>query len=83
VALNGASVRHADSNASGARAWWPEVVLGQAGEAAEAAAGQAALPLAAEGVLRYVWHSRYGDMLIEVIDGQVFVNGSRVQPRVG
>ena len=36
------------------------------------------LPLSAEGVLRYVWHSRYGDILIEVRDRKTFVNGRRV-----
>lgn len=39
---------------------------------------QADLPLAAEGVLRYVWESRFGSMLIEVKDGRVFVNGQAV-----
>ena len=38
------------------------------------------LPLAADGVLRYVWHGRFGAMLVEVRDGQVFVNGQRVEP---
>lgn len=42
--------------------------------------GQAALPLAAAGVQRWVWESRYGAMLIEVIQGQIFVNGQRVVP---
>lgn len=41
---------------------------------------QAALPLAAEGVVRYVWRSRYGDMLIEARGGEVYVNGQRVEP---
>jgi hypothetical protein len=41
---------------------------------------QADLPLAAEGVLRYVWESRFGSMLIEVKDGQSFVNGQAVVP---
>lgn len=41
---------------------------------------QADLPLAAEGVLRYVWESRYGPMLIEVRDGRSFVNGQAVEP---
>jgi hypothetical protein len=36
------------------------------------------LPLAAEGVLRYVWESRFGKMLIEVKGDAVFVNGARV-----
>ena len=40
---------------------------------------QADLPLATEGVLRYVWESRYGEMLIEVVDGIVYVNGDRIE----
>jgi hypothetical protein len=39
---------------------------------------QPALPLAAEGVQRYVWQSAFGPMLIEVRDGVAFVNGQRV-----
>jgi len=42
--------------------------------------GQAPLPLAADGVQRYVWESRFGPILIEVQGGQAFVNGSRVEP---
>lgn len=41
-------------------------------------ADQASLPLAAEGVQRYVWQSAFGPMLIEVRDGAAFVNGKRV-----
>jgi hypothetical protein len=41
---------------------------------------QPELALAAEGVQRYVWESRFGDMLIEVHDDRVFVNGSLVVP---
>jgi hypothetical protein len=41
---------------------------------------QADLPLAADGVLRYVWESRFGSMLIEVREGQVYVNGKVVVP---
>lgn len=40
------------------------------------------LPLVSEGVLRYVWNSRFGAMLIEVQDGVAFVNGQRVEPHV-
>lgn len=40
---------------------------------------QADLPLAAEGVLRYLWESKFGPMLIEVKDGQAFVNGQVVE----
>ena len=36
------------------------------------------LPLEREGVQSYVWHSRFGPMLIEVRDGATFVNGARV-----
>ena len=39
---------------------------------------QADLELATEGVLRYVWTSQWGDMLIEVRDGAVYVNGQQV-----
>jgi hypothetical protein len=40
------------------------------------------LPLACEGVLRYVWQGRFGAMLIEVTDGVAFVNGQRVEPHL-
>ncbi|HEY9065095.1 MAG TPA: hypothetical protein VIO33_08940 [Burkholderiaceae bacterium] len=43
------------------------------------ASPQAALPLATEGVQRYVWEGRFGAMLIEVLDGIVYVNGERVE----
>lgn len=45
--------------------------------------GQAALPLAAPGVQRWVWESRYGPILIEVIRGEVYVNGQWVKPHQG
>lgn len=54
----------------------PEVVVVPAGQV------QPSLPLASEGVQRYVWHSRFGAMLIEVAGGEVFVNGQRVEPHV-
>lgn len=38
------------------------------------------LPLATEGVQRYVWESRFGVMLIEVREGSAYVNGQRVDP---
>ncbi len=41
---------------------------------------QADLPLASEGVLRYVWEGKFGSMLIEVKDGHVYVNGQAVEP---
>jgi hypothetical protein len=40
------------------------------------------LPLACEGVLRYVRQGRFGAMLIEVKDGVALVNGQRVEPHV-
>jgi hypothetical protein len=40
---------------------------------------QQELPLASEGVLRYVWESRFGPMLIEVRGEEVFVNSQRVE----
>jgi hypothetical protein len=52
----------------------PEVHVGQSNTA------EPELPLAADGVLRYVWHSRFGDMLVELRDGQAFVNGQAVEP---
>lgn len=44
---------------------------------------QTDLELATEGVLRYVWSSEWGDMLIEVIAGTVYVNGERVDAAAG
>jgi len=38
------------------------------------------LPLGSDGVQRWVWHGRYGAMLIEVIGDDVFVNTHRVEP---
>ena len=40
---------------------------------------QVELPLAAEGVLRYVWDGRFGSMLIEVKEGRAYVNGQAVE----
>jgi hypothetical protein len=54
----------------------PEVLLGLDSSVAPP------LPLAAEGVQRYVWKGRFGAMLIEVKEGVVFVNGQRVEPHV-
>jgi hypothetical protein len=45
-----------------------------------AADAQAPLPLAADGVARWVWESRFGAMLIEVVGEQVRVNGEPVEP---
>lgn len=53
----------------------PEIRLGSS-------AAEPALPLCTQGVQRWVWGSRFGEMLIEVKDGAVFVNGSRVSPAV-
>jgi hypothetical protein len=39
---------------------------------------QTGLDLATEGVLRYVWSSEWGEMLIEARGGVVYVNGQRV-----
>jgi hypothetical protein len=39
---------------------------------------QVDMPFETDGVLRYVWSSRWGDMLIEVMDGEIHVNGQRV-----
>ncbi len=43
-------------------------------------AHQPAFALASVGEQRYVWHSAFGPMLIEVRDGAAFVNGERVLP---
>jgi hypothetical protein len=50
----------------------PEIHVGAAPTA------EPELPLAADGVLRYVWHGKFGDMLVEVRDGESFVNGQAV-----
>lgn len=52
----------------------PEVLLGAQ------PTDQPALPIAADGVQRYVWQSAFGPMLIEVREGAVFVNNKRVTP---
>lgn len=39
---------------------------------------QSALPLSTAGVQRYVWEGRFGAMLIEVVDGVIYVNGDRI-----
>lgn len=52
---------------------YPEVLLRPAGP-------QTDLPLASAGVLRYLWQARYGDILIEVVHGEVRVNGCAVEP---
>lgn len=54
----------------------PEVLL-------RPVAAQADLQLATDGVLRYVWESKFGPMLIEVVDGRVFVNSGLVEPLSG
>jgi len=54
----------------------PEMLLRRDGD------HQAAFPLASEGVLRYVWESRYGSILIVVSGSDVFVNGQRVEPHI-
>lgn len=52
----------------------PDVVIGDADDA------QPSLPLASDGVRRWVWEGRFGAILIEVIENKVFVNGQRVEP---
>lgn len=51
----------------------PEVLLG-------VDATEPELPLATEGVQRYVWQSRFGAILIEVREGVAYVNGRPVEP---
>ena len=52
----------------------PEVICGGDAEP------QAALPLASEGVQRFVWQMAHGEILIEIRDGCAYVNGDRVEP---
>jgi hypothetical protein len=52
----------------------PDVVL-TPGEQVEPS-----LPLSSDGVQRWVWQGRFGEMLIEVIGDDVFVNRQRVEP---
>lgn len=52
----------------------PEVVVGELTD------DQRPLPLATEGIRRWVWQSRFGPILIEVIDDAPYVNGQRVEP---
>ena len=52
---------------------FPEVLLRRPGTPQE-------LPLASEGVQRYLWESRFGPILIEVTADGMFVNGGRVEP---
>lgn len=40
------------------------------------------LPLGIDRVQRWVWHSRFGEVLIEVVGEQMFVNGQPVAPHV-
>ena len=40
------------------------------------------LPLGSDGVQRWVWRSRFGEVLIEVVGEQVLVNGQPVAPYV-
>jgi hypothetical protein len=61
---------------------------GQASEPAarpsevRAVAPGAADPAAASGALRWLWQSRFGPMVIEVLGDDVFVNGDRVLPHI-
>jgi hypothetical protein len=41
---------------------------------------QSPLPLSTAGVQRYVWESRFGAVLIEVIGDRSYVNGQLVEP---
>lgn len=44
------------------------------------AAPEPELRLSTAGVLRYVWESSFGPVLIEVIGDEVFVNREKVDP---
>lgn len=52
----------------------PEILMGSQ------PVDQRSLDLATEGVMRYVWESAFGAMLIEVRKGAVYVNGGLVTP---
>lgn len=52
----------------------PEILVAPADE------DQIPLTLASEGILRYVWQSRFGPILVEVVGQQAFVNGDPVEP---
>ena len=39
---------------------------------------QVPLELASDGVLRYIWQGKFGQMLIEVREGVAYVDGKRV-----
>lgn len=52
----------------------PEILVGEHDRE------QLPLSLAADGVVRYVWESAFGPILIEVRDGVAFVNGKAVTP---
>jgi len=54
----------------------PEVLLRHADD------HQRPLPLAGDAVLRWVWESKFGPIVIEVVGNDVFVNGQRVEPHV-
>jgi hypothetical protein len=51
-----------------------DVVVGQSDNA------QPSLPLASDGVSRWVWQSKFGAILIEVDGPDVFINGQCVVP---
>ncbi len=42
---------------------------------------QISLPLATSGIQRYVWESRFGEILIEVIGNLLYVNGQVVETK--
>ena len=53
---------------------WPERLLRLD------ASAEPELELATDGVQRWLWESRFGAMLIEIRDGEIFVNRERVVP---
>lgn len=54
----------------------PEVLLRHADD------DQRPLPLASDAVSRWVWESKFGPIVIEVVGNDVFVNGDRVERHV-
>lgn len=66
----------AETMPTDARVWFHEFSEVHVGQTR---GDQVELPLVAEGVLRYVWDSRFGAMLVEVNEGRAYVNGPAVE----
>ena len=58
----------------------PSAILPPMTVAAPDVQGAAPTGVAARAVMRWVWHSRFGTIVIEVRGDDVFVDGDRVTP---